>query len=431
MNFMRNNCTDRKKDCLFLVLTGKANLQGSEFLSLREQAEEMYKNDIHKEKIICVDSKIQLFLNRCRDLGTEERIEAYFEDLDRSGNDFDPASKRWLKAKGDITRFEESMEELSNFSSVRAAIERFARIANYIQLIEFLENLEKECIRYREMYSTALEVAEENVDDPEALENRIREKKKEINDVFSKISEGVEKIYRKYTDNIGEEGIIPNEAATRQAQYETDLRNFLELDDSQITDQTFSKMKTVTMNAIDDIKSFRRDIAKRVIDECNNQLIRYTDDPSKIQAAAYVPNFTESDFDSIDDEAREMTSGVDLVESGWTFKSVERVPYHHLKDHVKQVANSIERRLNDEIIPKMILNVIDYVAACRETYKSKLTEHKDELEEEYQKLLEDRDSNERRLQNVADLKQKVSIVESMLQNVTILKGELKNYVGEK
>ena len=78
MNFMRSNCTDRKKESLFLVLTGKANLQGSEFASLREQAEEMYKRDIRSEKIICVDSKIQLFLNKCRELGTEERIDEFF-----------------------------------------------------------------------------------------------------------------------------------------------------------------------------------------------------------------------------------------------------------------------------------------------------------------------------------------------------------------
>ena len=75
MNFLRNNCTNRKKDSLFLVLTGKSNLQGSEFASLREQAEDMYSNDIKREKIICVDSKIQLFLNKCRELGTEEKID--------------------------------------------------------------------------------------------------------------------------------------------------------------------------------------------------------------------------------------------------------------------------------------------------------------------------------------------------------------------
>lgn len=430
MNFLRNNCTNRKKESLFLVLTGKSNLQGSEFASLREQAIEMYKNDIKPEKIICVDSKIQLFLNKCRELGTEEKIDEFFDKLDEAGDDFDPASKRWLKSKGDIAKFEESMEELSNFNSVQAAIEKFARVANYLQLIEFLENLEKECIRYRGIYSEALKVAEENVDDPVALEDRIREKKNEIDEVYSKITQGIMEIYKKYTDNINGEGVIMNEAQKKQEEYEEQLENFRQLPESQITDTTFSSMKKMTLDAIDDTKDFRREMANRVIEECNQKLIQYTDDPSKIPAEAYTPNFTESDFDSIDDDAREKTSGYDEVEHGLTFKSVERVPYHHLKEHVKLVANSIHKRLNDDIIPKMTDNVVNYVTKCRETYTEKLTEHKVELEAEYQKLLEDRDSNEKRRANVEELKDKVTTVEMQLKGIIDLKEELRNYVGE-
>lgn len=430
MNFLRNNCTNRKKESLFLVLTGKSNLQGSEFASLREQAIEMYKNDIKPEKIICVDSKIQLFLNKCRELGTEEKIDEFFDKLDEAGDDFDPASKRWLKSKGDIAKFEESMEELSNFNSVQAAIEKFARVANYLQLIEFLENLEKECIRYRGIYSEALKVAEENVDDPVALEDRIREKKNEIDEVYSKITQGIMEIYKKYTDNINGEGVIMNEAQKKQEEYEEQLENFRQLPESQITDTTFSSMKKMTLDAIDDTKDFRREMANRVIEECNQKLIQYTDDPSKIPAEAYTPNFTESDFDSIDDDAREKTSGYDEVEHGLTFKSVERVPYHHLKEHVKLVANSIHKRLNDDIIPKMTDNVVNYVTKCRETYTEKLTEHKVELEAEYQKLLEDRDSNEKRRANVEELKDKVATVEMQLKGIIGLKEELRNYVGE-
>lgn len=430
MNFMRNNCTNRKKESLFLVLTGKSNLQGSEFASLREQAIEMYKNDIEPEKIICVDSKIQLFLNKCRELGTEEKIDEFFDRLDEAGDDFDPASKRWLKSKGNISKFEDSMEELSNFNGIQAAIEKFARVANYLQLIEFLENLEKECKRYREIYSETLKVAEGNVDDPVALEDRIREKKNEIDEVYSKITQGIMEIYKKYTDNINGEGVIINEAKKKQEVYEKQLENFCKLSESQITDTTFNSMKKMTLDTIDDTKDFRREMANRVIEECNQKLIQYTDDPSKIPTEAYTPNFTEADFVFIDDAAREKTSGYDEVEHGLTFKSVERVPYHHLKEHVTLVANSIHKRLNDDIIPKMTDNVVNYVTKCRETYTEKLTDHKNELEAEYQKLMEDRDSNEKRRANVEELKEKVATVEKQLRNITELKEELRNYVGE-
>lgn len=430
MNFLRNNCTNRKKDSLFLVLTGKSNLQGSEFASLREQAEDMYGNDIKHEKIICVDSKIQLFLNKCRELGTEEKIDEFFDRLDEAGDDFAPASKQWYKSNGDIQKFEDSMMDLSNFNSVQAAIEKFARVANYFQLIEFLENLERECTRYRGIYSDALAVAEENVDDPVALEDRIHQKKNEIDEVYTKITEGILDIYKKYTDNINGEGIIMNEANTKQEEYEEKLENFRQLPESQITETTFSSMKKVTLDTIDDTKDFRREMADRIIKECNEKLIEYTDDPTKIPAEAYTPNFTETDFNAIDEDAKEKTSGYKDVEHGLTFTSVEKVPYHHLKEHVKLVADSIHKRLNDEIIPKMVDNVINYITKCREVYTDKLTEHKEELEAEYQKLLEDRDSNEKRRQNVEMLKTNVSTINTQLTAITEMKEELKNYVGE-
>ena len=432
MNFLRNNCTDRKKESLFLVLNGKSDLQGSEYASLMEQAVQMYGNDIRPEKIIGVDSKVQLFLNKCRELGTEEAIDTFFEELDAADEDFAPASNCWLKSlrKGGMHVFEEKMGEMSNFGSVHAAIEKFARVANYYQLIEFLENLEKEYQRYQGMYASVLSEAKENMDDPEALADRIKAKKKEIAEVYVKINQGIDEIYRKYTDNISGEGVIMSEAEAKKAAYEAKLANFKKLPEGEISETTFSSMKKMTFDAIDETKEFRREIANRVIEECNQRLIQYTDDPSKIPAEAYTPNFTETDFAAIDDDAREKSSGYDEVESGLTFKSVERVPYHHLKEHVKLVANSISNRLGDEIIPKMVDNVVNYVTKCTETYKTQLTIHKTELEEEYQRLLEDQENNDSIRANIEDLERKLKVVEEGLSAIAGLKGELKNYVEE-
>ena len=431
MNFLRNNCTNRKKESLFLVLTGKSNLQGSDFTSLKEQAIEMYKHDIKEEKIICVDSKIQLFLNKCHELETEEKIDEFFDALDEVGDDFAPASYCWLKSKGDIARFDDKMEEMSNFRSVQGALERFARVANYIQLIEFLENLEKEYTRYKEIFLDAYKIAKENVNDPIALEDRIIQKKNEIAEVYSKINKGIMDIRKRYTDNINSEGIIMSEASVKQDNYEEQLGKFRNIPESRINDNTFASMKKVTLDAIDDIKEFRKDMADRVIMECNEKLIQYTNDSSKIPAEAYIPNFTETDFDNIDSNAKIKTSGYDLVEKGATFfKTEEKVPYHHLKKHVRLVADSIHDRLNNDIIPTMIDNVVNYVIKSCDTYKEKLTDHKNELEAEYQKLLDDKNNNEKRRKNVEDLGKKVEMADMGLIKIAELKGELKNYVAE-
>lgn len=440
MNFMRNTCRDRKRDSLFLVLTGKSNLAGTEVASLKEQAIEMYRHDIIEEKIIVVDSKIQLFLNKCLALGTEEKIDDFFDELEESGNDFAPASKCWLKSKGDVVRFEEKMEELSNFPGVQNALEKFARVAQYIQLAEFLGNIEQEYLRYKTVFSDALKIAQENIDDPEALEDRILQKQREIDEVFNKINEGIGAIYKKYTDNISDEGIIVAEADKKRAEYEAKIDEFCNLPESQISNETFSQMKKMTLDAVDDALAFREEIAQRIINEFNEKLIQYTDDPSMISAEAFKPNFTATDFDSINAVAEKQTSGTKSVTTGKSFwKSTSQRPYHHWKEHVKIVAKSIRERLNEGdkdnkedigIIPTMINNVMNYINSCREVYIEKLTEHKEELEAEYKKLLENKESNEKRLQDVEELKKKLAAIEEELKKVVTIKEELDKYAAK-
>lgn len=431
MNFLRNNCLERNKESLFLVLNGKSDLQGSEYVSLMEQAAQMYGNDIKTEKILGVDSKVQLYLNKCKELCTEEAIDAYFEKLDVEDEDFAPASNCWLRSmrKGGLPVFEEKMKEMSNFGSVHAAIEKFAHVANYLQLIEFLENMENECKRYRAICSSTLSTVKKYINDPEVLADKIKTKKKEISDVYNKMSEGINKIYNRYS-NIDGECVIKTEAGKMKAAYEEKLANFKNLPENKIDNTTFDSMKKMTMDAIDDAKEFRREIANKLIEQCNQELIQYTNDPEQIPAEAYAPNFTESDFVEIDNEAREKTSGYEETEEGMTFTSVERVPYHHLRDHVKLVANSISNRLKDDIIPKMKDNAINYLQKCTDEYKEQLKNHKKDLDNEFQKLLDKQKENESFMKQVEDLEHRLQVIETGLSNITCIKKELNNYVAK-
>ena len=253
----------------------------------------------------------------------------------------------------------------------------------------------------------------------------------EISKVYNKISEGIDDINKKFLDNINGEGIIVNEAEKMKNTYEKKLENFKNLPENKINNTTFNSMKIITFDAIDEAKKFRREIANKVIEECNQKLIQYTNDSSMIPADVYSPNFTEADFDTIDDEALKKSSGYNDIQSGITFKKTEKVPFHHLKEHVRLVANSISDRLNDEIIPAMIKNVVIYVQKCIEVYKEQLTLHKNELENEYQKLLDDQKNNNSIIANINDLERKIEIIKKESISVSELKTELKNYVEEQ
>lgn len=423
MNFMRNNCTNKTKECLFLVLTGKANLQGYEFERLKEQAIAMYKHDIPEEKIICVDSKMQLFLNQCRELRTAEEIDEF---LDKE--DFAPASNCWLRSKSSVDVFAENMETKSNFLSVQNAMEKFARQANYIQLMEFLDNLKTEYQRFYKLAEDILHTTRETASDPRVFAERIEQKKQEINEVYIKMDKGVSSIHKKYVDPFSEEKIIETKAKEKKQKYLNQIQKFCAVEKDCITDSMFLLMRTITIDTIHDSQQFREEIAKQLIQECNDVLITITDAPSMIQAEAYLPNFTESDFDQLNEEAEKKTTGYHEIEHGITFKSVERVPYHHLKNHVSLVANSICDRLENEIVPKMIGNAVEYVNSTLDMYTTKLREHKDELQKEYEKLEEDKESNEKIMKTISDLEQRVRLLANSIADIDKLKGELENYV---
>ena len=428
MNFLRTTCPERQKETLFLILTGIANLSNADCNRLLTQAKELYRSDIQEEKIICADSKVELFANRCRKLGTEENIDKYFDDLDENHADFDPVSKRWLKARGNMDVFYDKIDELSNFKKIRSAIEKFARAANYLQLIEFLKNLEMEYKRIQSNLNDVIKENKETLGDPVALEKRIADKKDELDEIYKKINEGIDEICKKYTDNLMGEGIIQKEAKARQEKYERDIRRFCKCSENDISATTFNEMKKITMDAVDDTKEFRRKIGTQVIQECNEKLIQYTDVASKLPMSSFEPNFTEEDFEQINLGAEKATSGVNKIETGLTFKTTDDRPYHHLKEHVEIVANSICGRLRQDIIPKMTNNVVNYVYSCCDIYRGKLNANKTALENEYKKLLSIRDDNERRREDIQIKEAQLENIDEELKRLTVMKGELQNYV---
>lgn len=428
MNFLRSNCTNKKKENLFLILTGAAIPSGTEVASLYEQALEMYGNNISKEKIVYVDSKIQLFLNRCLRLGSEEAIDQYFEDLERDNEKFDAAENHWLKSKGSIDRFVERMKAASNFEVIHQLIEKFARHASYIQLLEFLENLINECNRYTTILTGQQRILEESFTDPEALADRIRVKQEEIQGAYNKMSKGINEIFARYTDNLNNEGLLVNEVEKFRADYEGRLENFKKLPEGKITDTTFSELKTTTMDAIEKSQDFRREMVDRIIKECNECLIECIEDANSIPSSAFTPNFTAQEFDKINEQAEKATSGEKEVENGITFlKTTDKVPYHHLKDHVQQVVNSINTRL-DDIVGTLKDNLINYIGKCKEVYKAKLKEHVEELEKAYNELLASQQNNEELKQKIESIKEQINTLQATLEQVEALKKELEGHV---
>lgn len=427
MNFLRNVCKEKQKEALFLAFTRITDCSGRDLERLKEQAFEIYDKDIDKEKILFVDSKMQLFLNQCRVLGTEEKIGAYFTQLEEEKNAFDPASVCWYQSRGDVSKFIAAMEKKSAFGDVCAALEKFARKAHYIQLMNFVENIEQEYRSQKSVFSDSLQIAKEHFHDPSALERSIEEKKKELDGVYNKINNEIDEIYNAYTNNLGGEGKVHQYAEQLKKEYAKTLGNFKNLPDHEINDQTFRQMKKMTMDAIDRSKDVRAQIATDFLEECNERLI-HLEESDKLPAEVYRPNFTASDFDEIQKETEKGAIEYKKVKTGVTFKKVEKIAYHSDRKHVRLVEESIRKRLGDEIVQPLINNAVDYINVCRDAYKDKLTERKNALEQEHGRLLKDKEDNEKRKRDIERLERNLDMIKIEQKRMPTVKGVLSNYV---
>ena len=425
MNFMRTNCPKRQKDTLFLVLTGKGNLNALDYQSLMEQAKEMYGKDINPEKIIGIDSLAALMENKCRKLETMEKINEFLMELYENGNAYIPVNMAWMMAKCDTDAFYEKTADISNFNRVRNAIETFAQGANYIRLIGFLNSLKREYSRQQKNLRGIIETSRSTLYDPVALEDQITKKKLEIVNVYNKISFGIDAIRAKYTDPVGGDGIIEAEAEKRKKQYEDIIKSYGDIKDADAT--TFNSLKTVTMDTVDDSKTFQQEIGKRVIEECNKKLIQYDDAVSHISAEGFMPNFTESDFESYNKAAEKANTYYKDVTTGVTFQKTEQKCYYYSSWHIQTLVKDICNRL-DNIVECMKDNAADYVHTCCEAYKEKLTVHRDELQKAYDELLALRDDNEKRLQDIETKEAQLDVIGKEMAELDRAKEVLQNYV---
>lgn len=425
MNFMRTNCPKRQKDTLFLVLTGKGNLNALDYQSLMEQAKEMYGKDINPEKIIGIDSLAALMENKCRKLETMEKINEFLMELYKNGNAYPAVNMAWMMSNRDTDAFYEKTADISNFNKVRDAIEAFAQGANYIRLMGFLDSLKREYSRQQKNLRGIIETSRSTLNDPVALEEQITKKKIEIVNVFNKISYGIDAIRAKYIDPVGGDGIIEAEAEKRKKQYEDIIKSYGDIKDADAT--TFNSLKTVTMDAVDDSKTFQQEIGKRVIEECNKKLIQYDDAVSHISAEGFMPNFTESDFESYNKAAEKANTYYKDVTTGVTFQKTEQKCYYYSSWHIQTLVKDICNRL-DNIVDCMKDNAADYVHTCCEAYKEKLTVHRDELQKAYDELLALRDDNEKRLRDIETKEAQLEVIGKEMTELDRTREVLRNYV---
>ncbi|MCM1991319.1 dynamin family protein [Oceanirhabdus seepicola] len=427
-NFLKSQSANRHKETMFLVLTGTSNITKVGVANLKAQAVDMYGKTISENKIICVDSKVQLFLNKCKELGREDLVDRYFVDLKKQDKSFAPARLCWLETGKDFEEFENEMEKLSDFVKVHEAIEKFARKANYLLLLSFLDNLKAEYKKYLGFLESQIQLLKESVDDPKELKKKISEKIEEIENIHVKISEGIQDIQSKYEDNLNCEGIIVNTVEEKRKEYERKLESFLQMSDEEVTDNDFKQLELLTFNMIEEVKDLRKKLGEQIIAECNEKLIQMANGMEDIPVEAFSPNFTQGDFEDIKNETYNNADETRDIEEGITFKTTRKVSVHSRSKHLRLVANSISNRF-EAITDTLKMNLLNYTACCFQKYREKLEENKVELESDYNSLLEKKATAESILETIKEYESRSKDIKENLDSLKLLKKGVENHVN--
>jgi hypothetical protein len=422
-NFLKTKSGDRNKDTMFLVLTGISNMSEEEIERLYSQACEIFSN-ISSEKIVCVDSKVHLFLNKCKAIGDPDGIDEFFEKLADEKKSFDSAEMCWLRSRGRLDKFEQLMNEKSRFESVHRVIEKYAQTARYIALIDTIDNIIKEYARYQVILKDKKTVLKASKGSRDALARNVSAKQDKMSNLRTVLYEEVEKIYQKYGNLDGE---IERGCERLRQQYTRQIDYYQSLNEEEITDATFVDLETFTARIIDDFKNFRDEYGRKIITEFNQKLASATESREHFAFEFFEPNFTQSDFKKLNEEARIQTEGYNDVERGTCFNRLEKEHYHHKSEHVKLVLKYISEEF-DNICNRMKQNLYDYLEMCCQIYRDKLVYNIDDAKQEYGKMVTERETVDDMQGAMDTCDSRINVIDENINQLNLLKEEIDTYV---
>lgn len=141
-NFLKTKNAARHKESLFLFLSSAGYPQKDELEKLVSEARRMYGQYIKTDKIIPIDSKVQLYINRLSGK-TEKEISELMKREHDTGSEFTPVSSSWLWNQSSLEDFFAELESMSGFQEINRIFELYAKKAQRIALFELLTELEK------------------------------------------------------------------------------------------------------------------------------------------------------------------------------------------------------------------------------------------------------------------------------------------------
>ena len=409
--FLDTGSVERNKGTLFLILTRAVNVNGENLEELKKEAKRIYGSKIRKEQIVAVDSKVQMFLNEISKYSTYDDIEEYLDELEKT-NQFEDFMNPPRRMRREKSSYIEYLTEKSRFKDINEAIEKFARKSQYYALDEVVKRISNICKKIEENMKYDIRLYENKITkDPTEFAVQISEIKNKINEINIKIYKKVDEVNEKYT-SFSTKGIILTKAEEKILELRKEIENL-----NAENDDSINELEKISLRKIEEQKKFQKIMQEDIVKECNETLVLLSDE-SKIPYSILEPNFTEEDFENMEDECRKDASEEKSYETGVTFKKTHFYSEYSRSKHFKLLKENILGKMN-KIQIEVVDNLIDFANNIGGEYVKELTKNANEQKQKLNELLEEK-------AKIEEMKEKIEELNHIIQEITLFGNKVEN-----
>lgn len=358
-NFLEKSSKNKSKNTLFLILTRAADSKEEEIQRLVNQAGQVYKN-ISSDKILPVDSKVQMYKQQFKNMSSEEVQEWILKGLQEGSLDKFIAAP-WMMSAMNVKVFLEELEKIAKFEYLNVAIESFGRKAHFNRLNDILNKFHRLIKKIDASLKLECASYEQKIKDPEQFVLDILSRESKFKELENKIFDGIVEVEYEFVGNTGKVSIELKKLST-----------FYKNEFDKLSGTNFNEVKKLSNQAIEDYSNMFIQLQKELIEQCNQKLFNLTnivDIPYSVLEVSITPE----EFKKIEQQAKKKATKNESIDTGLTFKKMEEKSTFSQDDYTKEIRNSILERFKD--ISRDSTNTIEqFTQEVLATYKSKLQE---------------------------------------------------------
>ncbi len=418
--FVNKIISNRSRETLFLVLTHSGLYSETDIEKLHGDAIRIYSQFIPAERILVVDSLLQLIIHDFNSGKSQEEIE---EESEQKSDILPKFEKRAKKAGKSLF---ELLEDSSGFNKMYGAIDLFAMQAPNLQLGEILESLRDGYAQQEEEYNAQVELLGSKKRDPQEFENEINRINASLEEYKLLLNRTKEDITRNYTGKHAEWQTKINELKVKYLEQITRCTDI----------ETVRKSLTDGLNEISDI--FER-FSKNITIDLKDQL-QIIGEEFKQDNKITLPRI---DLDSIENQTKQQSFRVEdeyetrykewYEDGGWLPWNWGRDNSYRVKvgekkvfdkeEHLKSFKTTCNVQFYELIngLPQQSKNLLDtYLKLFSNSVNKAINDRQAALQNELKK----KESNEELIAKITDLRKKKELLPQDTQRINAVLEDL-------